>query len=264
MDVAPHVVFSSMGNDSIALISYLSRMRLPEVHVVYSNTGWAHTEWAARVDECENWVLQLGMRFHTTISEGMEALVKRKKGWPRNGMQFCTEELKINPAKLLLEKIDPEGKAVCCVGKRRAESKERADTPEFVYNSAAHWGRTVWNPLYLHTDEQRDELIEAAGFDPLPYKSRECFPCINSKRSQLRELAFDEDRIAKIERIEKEMGSSPKTGKAKTMFRPYRHMGATGIREVIDWANSERGKYGSEDVLDDGTGQDCDSGWCGA
>lgn len=76
--------------------------------------------------------------------------------------------------------------------------------------------------------------------------------------------------IAYVEKIENEMGVSPKTGKPKTMFRPYRHMGATGIREIIEWAKSEKGQYGKpddqltlEDFLDDGTGQDCVSGWCG-
>ncbi len=260
-----YVVFSSMGNDSIALIAHLRDLDLPDVHVVYSNTGWGHTDWQARVEDCENWVRQMGMDFHATQSEGMESLIKRKKAWPRNGMQFCTTELKINPAMKLLEEIDPECKAICLTGKRRAESRERSDTAEYVYDSAAHGGRTVWNPLFLHTDEMRDDLIKSAGFEPLPYKSRECYPCVNSKRTQLRELSKDEERIQTIERIEKEMGVSPKTGKPKTMFRPYRHMGATGIREVIDWAIAERGEYGSDqlDLLDDGTGQDCDSGWCG-
>jgi len=261
-----NVIFSSMGNDSIALIAHARDLRLKDVHVCYSDTGWAHTDWQDRVDECAQWVRQMGMEFHTTQSEGMEVLVKRKKAWPRNGLQFCTEELKINPAKNLLEKIDPEKKALCLTGKRRAESRERSNTPEFVYDSAAHWGRTVWNPLYLHSDEQRNDLIKSAGFKPLPYKSRECWPCINSKRMQLRDLAQDEARIQEIERIENEMGISPKTGKPKTMFRPYRHMGATGIREVIKWALAEKGKYGKNDTLDlfdDGQEQDCDSGWCG-
>lgn len=259
------VAFTSMGNDSIALISYLRDLKAENVHIVYSNTGWAHTDWQARVEECQNWVKQMGMTFHTTFSEGMEALVKRKKGWPRNGLQFCTEELKIIPAMKLLDQIDPNKTAICCTGKRRAESRERQHTPEYVYDSPAHNGRTVWNPLFNHDDAMRDDLLKSAGFEPLPYKSRECYPCINSKRSQLRELAQDEQRISEIEAIEEEMGVSPKTGKPKTMFRPYRHMGATGIREVIKWAEAERGQYGSDqiDLLDDGTGQDCDSGWCG-
>jgi hypothetical protein len=88
----------------------------------------------------------------------------------------------------------------------------------------------------------------------------ECFPCINSNRGDLRALVSDEARIAHIERIEKDLGYTSK-GKPRTMFRPYRHMGATGIREIIRWAAAERGQFDP----DDGTGGgNCDSGFCGS
>ena len=98
----------------------------------------------------------------------------------------------------------------------------------------------------------------------------ECFPCINSNRADLRLLAEDEERVAKIEAIETDMGFTSK-GKPRTMFRPYRHMGATGIREVVKWALAPHGRYdpkGGNDqgelFLDDGTGGgSCNSGWCG-
>jgi len=86
----------------------------------------------------------------------------------------------------------------------------------------------------------------------------ECFPCINSNRRDLQELAKDETRIAKIEAIEADLGSTSK-GKPRTMFRPYRYMGATGIREVVRWAAAKHGKFD----LEDGTGSDCTEGYCG-
>jgi hypothetical protein len=67
-----------------------------------------------------------------------------------------------------------------------------------------------------------------------------------------------EDRIALIENLEKELGFTSK-GKPRTMFRPYRHLGATGIREVHRWALSDRGKF----KLHIGDGHVCDSGMCG-
>jgi hypothetical protein len=87
----------------------------------------------------------------------------------------------------------------------------------------------------------------------------ECFPCINSNRADLRLLAEDESRVAFIENLEAEMGHTSK-GKPRTMFRPYRYMGATGIREIIRWAQSDPGKFD----IDDGTGGGgCYSGQCG-
>ena len=51
-----------------------------------------------------------------------------------------------------------------------------------------------------------------------------------------------------------DMGFTSK-GNPRVMFRPYRHMGATGIREVVKWAHSSRGEYEPP--------SGCDSGMCG-
>jgi 3'-phosphoadenosine 5'-phosphosulfate sulfotransferase (PAPS reductase)/FAD synthetase len=173
-------------------------------------------------------------------------------------MQFCTVELKIKPALTWLDLNDPECQATCLVGVRRAESVNRRNFPERIESSANHGGRPLWAPLVDLSNEQRDELLARAGYEPLPHRSMECFPCINSNRRDLRVLADDPDRIAKIERIEDEMGTTKK-GKPRTMFRPYHYMGATGIRQVVQWAEAERGKF----TLDDGTGEECETGYCG-
>lgn len=255
-----NVVFTSFGNDSIALIQWVRKARLKNVHIIYSDTGWAAKWWGARIEEGANWAKQLGFKVHVTESIGLENLVRQRKGWPRQGIQFCTTELKILPGIKKLEEIDPLGLATCLVGVRRAESVNRRTFPERIEKSWNHGGRELWAPLVDYTDEMRDRLLEECGFPVLPHRSMECFPCINSNRRDLRELAKDPDRIMKIEKIEKEMGFTSK-GKPRTMFRPYRHQGATGIREIIRWAESDRGKY--TDNLDDGTGSECDSGMCG-
>jgi len=36
-------------------------------------------------------------------------------------------------------------------------------------------------------------------------------------------------------------------------------MGATGIREIVRWAEAERGAFD----MDDGGGAGCEAGWCG-
>jgi hypothetical protein len=159
-------------------------------------------------------------------------------------------------------------------GKRRAESAARAETPEWVDISVAHGHRMLRQPLFAHTDEERNALIHRAGHDVLPFKSREC-ACINSGAEEI--LRWPEETIARIERIETTQG------KGKTMFRPARKMGATGIREILDWAVAPRGKFKAPDdgrdaplvdrwgdlldLLDDGTGPSetktgCDLGFC--
>jgi 3'-phosphoadenosine 5'-phosphosulfate sulfotransferase (PAPS reductase)/FAD synthetase len=262
-----YIIFSSMGNDSIALIRW-AHVKGIKPHVGYSNTGWAAKWWPDRVDECENWLKQMGMGFTEIPSEGFKEMVRRKKGFPRQGYQYCTGELKIVPAMAWLDIIDPEKKSIILVGLRRAESENRKDHPSRNRSSSTHGGRKCIYPLINHSHAERDQLVIDAGFKVLPHRSMECFPCINSNRVDILQLAKDPERIAEIEAFEEEMGFTRK-GKPRTMFRPYRHMGATGIREIVKWAMSPKGKYrkGQEVFdLDDGTDEPnpgCIGGWCG-
>lgn len=253
-----HFIFASYGNDSIALIQWAKESGLENVTTVYSDTGWYADWWQERINIAENWVRSLGFTPARTESIGLENLVKQKKAWPRQGMQFCTLHLKIEPAAKWMETNDPNKKAICLVGVRREESQNRRTFPEFTNDSPNHGGRQLWAPLVNYTTEQRNDLIIRAGYEPLPHRSMECFPCINSNRADLRMLALDTDRISKIAKIEEEMGFTSK-GKPRTMFRPYRHMGATGIQQIVKWATSNHGEF----ELDDGTGAECESGYCG-
>lgn len=265
----PCVIFSSFGNDSIALIQWARENGLKNVHIAYSNTGWAAKWWGVRVEDGVNWLKQCGYKFSEIPSEGFKNMVRRKKGFPRQGYQFCTGELKILPAILWLEEIDPDKKYIVLIGVRREESENRKDFPEIVESSPNHGGRRCIAPMVNFPASQRDILLENAGWKVLPHRSMECFPCINSNKTDIVLLAKDPDRVKEIEDFEKEMGTTSK-GKLRTMFRPYRHMGATGIREIIEWAKSPRGGFKKGQTsfdLDDGTDKPneggCLSGWCG-
>lgn len=256
-----YFIKASFRNDSLALIQLVHEMGLPDVTVIYSDTGWAAKWWQPRVEAGFNLCRRYGFSTAHIMSEGFEALARRKKGFPRQGIQFCTEELKINPSKTWMMERDPEKRATVLVGKRREESANRSQTPEFIMDPSPDGpdgGRLLWHPLVYFLEPERDALIRRAGFDPLPHRSMECYPCINSNRADLQ--ALDADRTTEIEALEKDMGFTSE-GKPRTLFRPYRYMGATGIREIVRWANSPRGKFES---LDDGTGGgDCYSGQCG-
>lgn len=258
--MADYVLFSSYGNDSIALIQHAHEQGLKNLTVLYSETGWAKDDWPERVLRMEAWAQSLGFATARTTSKGMKALVREPgRGWPRQGMQFCTKVLKIEPALAWLAEHDPQGLATCLVGVRRAESVNRRGALEITPSSPSHGGRTIWAPLVAHSHEERDALILRAGFDVLPHRSMECFPCINSNRKDILLLAEDPARVDEIADMEAELGHT-KLGKPRTMFRPYHYMGATGIREVVRWAQAGRGKFS----LDDGTAPDCGTGgFCG-
>lgn len=249
---ADYVVFTSYGNDSVALIHWVKTHGLKNVALVYSDTGWADPWWTKRVGRLEKWAQENGFATYRTFSLGMMDLVRKKKGWPMNGKQFCTEHLKIKPALAMLDQLDPEREAICLAGVRREESRARASWPEWIEESERHAGRTLWCPLVRHSTEQRDKLLVDAGITPLPHRSQECYPCINANKADLRMIR--EDRIEMIEQFEEELGYTSK-GKPRTMFRPANKMGATGIREVIRWAHTEHGKFNQR--VDN-----CDSGFC--
>ena len=125
-----HLIFASYGNDSVALIQWAHEQGLPGVHVAYSDTGWAADWWLGRVEQAEAWAHTLGFVTHRISSEGMAALVERKKAWPRGGggkYQFCTDALKKEPARAWLALNDPEGETTCLTGVRREESENRRD-----------------------------------------------------------------------------------------------------------------------------------------
>lgn len=251
-----YVLFCSYGNDSIALIQWAHERGLKDVTCLYSDTGWASNAWPARVEAGETLARSYGFNTARTSSEGMIPLVTRKRGWPGAGGQgqFCTGELKVKPAQEWLEKHDPEKDATAVTGVRREESSHRSDAPEFVEESERHGGRELWQPLVRHTTAMRNDLLRRAGFEVLPHRSQECYPCVNATIDDLRLLT--EDRIALIDITEQELGCTRK-GKPRVMFRPARRKRAVGIRAVMKWADAPRPRDQMQMF------PQCDSGYCG-
>lgn len=252
----------SYGNDSVALLQWLHEhgyATRDRVLCVYADTGWASHEWPARVERAEAWARSIGVEPHRVARPGgLVALSRLKRAWPRHGMQFCTEDLKVRTITDFLSTVDPEAEATVCIGVRREESERRSQWPEHVPDSPKHGGRDAWFPLVTMREPDRNALVERAGFEVLPYRSRECHPCVNANKVDIRSLS--EARIAEIEQLEAAMGVGVESGAPKTFFRPAAHGGAVGIRAVARWARSERGRFS------DAQGElwACDSGFCGS
>lgn len=231
------IISTSYGNDSIALCQHTHELGLAnyaKVYAVFSDTGWSAPGWLDRVTKAEEWVRTLGFTPVRLESMGMEKLITMKKGWPGNGQQFCSAWLKGYPYLEWLENIDPNGTAISLIGKRRAESKARANTPEFKF-SEYHGGRLIWHPLYLHTDKDRNELLHRGGWEPLPHRSLECNPCVNANRADFLRLTPEE--IKRVNKLEVKVG--------KPMFRPKR-FNAVGIQGVVHWAMYGKDEFPEE------------------
>lgn len=248
----------SWGNDSLAMLQWAHDIGLGlwgKVYAVYCDTGWAKPGWEQRVEQGEAFARQCGFEPVHLKSIGMEELVRTKKGWPGNGQQFCTAHLKGVPFLEWIDEVDPQREAVVLIGKRRAESEKRKDTPEFVEQSEYHGDRCIWHPLYLHSHEDRNATLASAGILPppadwngthdklylLPHRSDECSPCVNANRGDINRLGPDE--MAKVNRIE--------CGVGKPMFRPKRFNGM-GIYGVVMWARY--GKNHEADIPEEESG----------
>lgn len=251
-----NIIFASYGNDSIALIQWAHEAGLKDVTVAYSDTGWSADYWPARVASAELWAQSLGFQTVRIPGMTMEELVEWKKAWPRGGggkFQFCTMHLKELPALAWMAKVDPAGDAVCMVGIRREESGNRALFPEWAEESEAHGGRSLHAPLVRHLEAERNALILKSPFEVLATRSKECWPCANARKPELKQL--NESAISRIETIETRMGINSK-GNARVMFSPARHGGAIGIRAVVEDARKN-----TDDLFSPGG---CDGGWCGS
>lgn len=267
------VIFASYGNDSVALIQWAYEEGLKDVVVVFSDTGWAARFWEERVRNLEWWVHRIGFWTDRTQGIGFRELAFEKKAFPTQRYQWCSYRLKIEPAERWLNENDPDKRAICLVGVRRDEGSDRANFPQYMLKSGSHGDRVMVAPLATWTAEDRDALLRRAGVEPLPHRSMECSPCINSNKRDLQ--ALSEEDIARAEVLEQELNDTfglTRNGGTRHFFRPGRHLGAQGVREVVKWAKSGRGKYkpGESsfeymfDLADEDLGSSgCEAGWCG-
>ena len=252
-----NIIFSSCGNDSLALIQWAIEQKLPNLVVAYSNTKWSTKDWPERVERVRQHVKDNGGVFAVLDSIGFAELARRKKGFPANGMAWCSYNLKIGPAMKWLDLINPGKTATCYTGVMRLESASRKNWPEVLDESPNHGNRKLVSPMATWTLEQRNEYIFRAGFEILPTRSKECEPCVNINLQEIRDM--DRGDVVKVIDLEKELGVGERSGKPKYMFRPHRMGGAEGFEQVKERADRGGGKYSP--LQDDLFG--CDSGFCG-
>ena len=234
----------SGGNDSVALIQLAHELKMKNIVVLYNDTGWAIPWWSDRMNQIKNLCAKYKFKYAETKSIGFKNMVRKKKGFPMaaSKIQFCSDFLKTQPTNDWLLKHDPRFQAVIYIGIRREESQNRANHPRSIIADMRYYGRAMEFPLVEYKTKERDFLIDRSGLDILLHSSMECFPCVNSNRADFRHLAQYPERINMLADLEKEMGFTGK-GKPRVMFRPYRHMGAIGIKEVVKWGLCDRGKY---------------------
>jgi 3'-phosphoadenosine 5'-phosphosulfate sulfotransferase (PAPS reductase)/FAD synthetase len=194
-----------------------------------------------------------------------------KGRFPSRKAQFCTEELKRNPAvEFQMSLMDAGHTVVSWQGVRRDESQNRRNAQLFERIAPRMYH---YRPLVEWTAAQVFEYCASKGLKPNPLYLQGmgrvgCMPCINANKADLKQIAdrFPE-HVARIHAWEQLVASVSKRQAATFIPAP----GITpaqaadhGIYSVIDWARTTRGGKQRDllAILDDHSGCSSSYGLC--
>ncbi len=186
----------SGGKDSTAMWLYLkNELGLPNLVAVFADTGWEHPQTYEYLDYIET---KLGPLVRVKPAMDFVQLAKHKKRFPSTKARFCTEFLKMAPAREWLNGELAAGRLdrstlIQCSGVRHEESPSRAAMAEYVetddYNKLPQW-----RPIITWTWQEVFAIHERHGVEPNPlYKQGMgrvgCMPCIMANLSEVGEIS---------------------------------------------------------------------------
>ena len=192
---------------------------LPKEDIIpyYIDTKWEHDAVYEYLDYLEE---KLDVKIIHLESEGMEALSKRKKMMPNRAMRFCTDNLKIVPAKKFYEEFQDKGiDFINIVGVRRDESKAREDEEVFKISEGIKTLQPIayWNTQRVF-DYHKENGIEVNPLYKKGAKRVGCYPCIYATKHELQ--GMEQKYIDRLRGLENDMSKIVDNPKNATFFPP--------------------------------------------
>lgn len=240
-----YLISYSGGKDSTALWSWARRTKLWPRHIVACDTGWEWKGWRAYVD-------LVSTTFGESVEivgdpRGFEGITRYKRTFPGkvNTRRWCTESLKLEPFKAVVDRLRDVDDVTVVVGVRAEESADRAKMPEREWSD--FYDCQVWRPLLAWTleDVAREHHLAGVPFNPLYHLGAErvgCWPCVKSGKREIRLVSeIDPERIDRIRAIEQDTGNTMFCLEASRAGGAERRMLPTGIDEVVAWSKTKRG-----------------------
>lgn len=224
-----YVVIANFSDDSVALIQWAYEQKLEPLHILYVDTGFASFCWNKRLDQITNWLNTYKLSFHILKpNANFNTLITERHEFPSIRFQWCPGLLKGIPILNWLETYDKKEEAMILLPHRQSMSKAQADLEEYIEESEYYDDRTIWHPLYQHSEQERNTLLERSTIRPLHHRSLECEPCIFSTKADLARLNIKD--IEKVRQLEKIIN--------KPMFNPNDYQGTQGIDGVVEIAKN--------------------------
>lgn len=185
-----------------------------------------------------------------------------KGRFPSRRAQFCTEELKRIPIdRDVTMPLLREGREVWSwQGVRRDESAPRALLQETEFCDP---GMTVYRPILDWTVGDVFAMHRRHGIPPNPLYSLGmgrvgCMPCINCRKSELREIAARwPEEIGRVESWEGQVADASKHNSA-TFFAPMLST-IMNVRQAVEWSRTTRGGKQYDLLSSDGEVGQCSS-----
>lgn len=185
----------SGGKDSVAsLIWMVNESGIPheQLRATFCDTGNEAPETYAHVKFVSEKVFPV-----ERIAPPLDfyQLARKKNRFPSTKARFCTQDLKLKPTKEYIDNLLREGYEVIAVsGVRREESFDRRNVPEYGDPMESYFGIVEWRPLVFWTIVEVYLLHKKYGVPMNPLyamgaKRVGCFPCIMSRKSEVRNIA---------------------------------------------------------------------------
>ena len=282
------IVCFSGGKDSQAcLIKAVKDYGVDKIEVVFCDTGWEHPITYQHIN---NVCLLLGVKLLVIRNEkisSFQGLCKRMKCFPVASRRACTAMLKIQPMIDFI--INRDENFIIIQGIRAKESESRAAmNPECsffkeyfeiekgkrVYRKRAvlEWCKThdasILRPVFYWTGQEVIDYILENGQRPNPLYSKGatrvgCFPCIMSRKSEIKALSKDEQMKLRLISLEKEVDGLRQNSHASFFpkgYIPERFCRENGdghptVIEVINYVN--RDDVGMDDLFEPEDGYSC-------
>lgn len=177
-----------------------------------------------------------------------------KGRFPSRKAQFCTQELKANVIEQqVILPIRKDGhKVLSWQGVRAEESLKRANDPTFENQGLCY----VWRPIKHWKIADVFAMHRKHGIEPNPlYKqgmSRVgCMPCINCKKSELKEISRRfPDHIDRIAEWEGMVSRASKRGKSSFFSNTDKAaLKIPNIKKAVEWSKTTRGAW-NFDLID--------------